>query len=126
MSLGIDFCSVLRKSHLYQDSKNKVLETVRHIADNLCITLTFLLHPIDEVARDLMGHSAASSIVGEVMNLDDFLDEVSEPDPKYSPRRGDHHMENAGYSPRRGDHHVENAGGHPTGGRVFNPLANLG
>ena len=28
------------------------------------------------------------SIVGEVMNLDDFLDEVSDPDPKYgSPRR---------------------------------------
>ena len=67
---------------------------------------------VDEVARDLIGHSAASSIVGEVMNLDDFLDEVAEPDPKYSPRR-EHH-------------HVESSSGHPTGGRVFNPLANLG
>ena len=46
------------------------------------------------------------------MNLDDFLDEVAEPDPKYSPRR-EHH-------------HVESSSGHPTGGRVFNPLANLG
>ena len=40
---------------------------------------------IDEVARDLIGNSAAG-IVGEVMNLDDFLDEVSDPDPKLSPR----------------------------------------
>ena len=46
------------------------------------------------------------------MNLDDFLDEVAEPDPKYSPRRE--------------QHHVESSSGHPTGGRVFNPLANLG
>ena len=47
---------------------------------------------IDEVARDLID-SRNSSIVGEVMNLDDFLDEVSEPDPKFSPRR-DHLVEN--------------------------------
>ena len=50
------------------------------------------------------------SIVGEVMNLDDFLDEVSDPDPKYGSPRSDL---------------VEN---NPSaiGSRVFNPLANLG
>ena len=49
------------------------------------------------------------SIVGEVMNLDDFLDEVSDPDPKYGSPRSDL---------------VEN---NPSaiGSRVFNPLANL-
>ena len=43
------------------------------------------------------------------MNLDDFLDEVSDPDPKYSPRSD----------------LVENNPG-AIGSRVFNPLANLG
>ena len=66
---------------------------------------------IDEVARDLIGNSAAG-IVGEVMNLDDFLDEVSDPDPKLSPRS---------------DTLVENTtlGAIGPVSRVFNPLANL-
>lgn len=63
---------------------------------------------IDEVARDLIGNSAAS-IVGEVMNLDDFLDEVSDPDPKYGSPRSDLEENNPG----------------AIGSRVFNPLANL-
>ena len=35
---------------------------------------------IDEMARDFASNS--SGMMGEVMNLEDFLDELSEPDPK--------------------------------------------
>ena len=44
------------------------------------------------------------------MNLDDFLDEVSDPDPKYGSPRSDLEENNPG----------------AIGSRVFNPLANLG
>ena len=35
---------------------------------------------LDEMARDFASNS--SGMMGEVMNLEDFLDELSEPDPK--------------------------------------------
>ena len=41
----------------------------------------------EDIARDFMAgtvHSNSNSIVGEVMNLDDFLEELSDPDPKSS------------------------------------------
>ena len=35
----------------------------------------------EDLARDFMAHTNPG-IVGEVMNLDDFLEELSDPDPK--------------------------------------------
>ena len=35
----------------------------------------------EDLARDFMAHSNPG-LVGEVMNLDDFLEELSDPDPK--------------------------------------------
>ena len=66
---------------------------------------------IDEMARDFVSNS--SGMMGEVMNLEDFLDELSEPDPKLV-----NNIESSGAS---NENHSRNSSQR----YMFNPLANL-
>ena len=63
---------------------------------------------IDEMARDFASNS--SGMMGEVMNLEDFLDELSEPDSK---------IVNNNETPN------ENTNRNNSQRYMFNPLANL-
>ena len=64
---------------------------------------------IDEMARDFVSNS--NGMMGEVMNLEDFLDELSEPDSKL--------VNNNETSGPANENHSRNQR------YMFNPLANL-
>ena len=65
---------------------------------------------IDEMARDFVSNS--SGMMGEVMNLEDFLDELSEPDPKLV-----NNNETTSETTTNRSHNSQRY--------MFNPLANL-
>ena len=65
---------------------------------------------IDEMARDFVSNS--SGMMGEVMNLEDFLDELSEPDPKLV-----NNNETTSENTTNRSNHSQRY--------MFNPLANL-
>ena len=72
---------------------------------------------LDEMDREFASNS--SGMLGEVMNLEDFLDELSEPDPKLV-----NNNENTGAPPSSTSVNTSTSSG-STHRYMYNPLANL-